>query len=218
MPIMKPKNFEGPISINSKGVGFFDPNPENKDKAESIEIQPENVNRALHGDIVLISLLGKKIKNREQGKVEKIVKRNREEFVGVVVEHDGKTYVVPDDKRIYVDIFLPNTEEVELGQKVLVKISDWDTLSGEIIKVIGKKGENNTEMESIVLERGFRVEFPPKVEEEAEKIKSEYKQHFEEELKNRRDMRDTTTMTIDPADAKDFDDAISFKELGNDTY
>lgn len=215
---MKDKTFEGPISINSKGVGFFDPNPENKDKAESIEIQPENVNRALPGDIVVISLLGKKIKNREQGKVEKIVKRNKEEFVGVIEMHDGKVFVIPDDKRIYVDIFLTSDEDVTEGQKVLVKIVDWDNLSGELIKVIGKKGENNTEMESIVLERGFRVEFPPKVEQEAEKIKSEYKQHFEEELKNRKDMRDTTTMTIDPADAKDFDDAISFKELGDDTY
>ena len=109
-------------------------------------------------------------------------------------------------------------EKTDEGNKVLIKITDWETLSGKIIKVIGKKGENNTEMESIVLEKGFRIEFPTKVEEEAEEIKREYKNHFETQLKERRDMRKTPTMTIDPADAKDFDDAISFQDLGNDTY
>jgi ribonuclease R len=219
---MHKKNFEGPISINTKGVGFFDPIPKEngkkQDRTQSIEIQPENVNRALPGDTVIISLLGQKIKNREQGKVEKIVKRAREEFVGVVEIHDGKTFVIPDDKRIYVDIFLEKDEDVNEGEKVLVKIIDWNTLSGEIVKVIGAKGENNTEMEAIVLERGFRVEFPPQVEREAEKIKNEYKNHFNDELKNRRDMRGTPTMTIDPADAKDFDDAISYVDNGDGTY
>ncbi len=208
----------GPISINSKGVGFFDLNPEIKDRTNSIEIQPQNVNRAFHGDIVEITLLGQKIKNREQGKVEKIIKRSKEEFVGVVETTDGKTYVIPDDKRMYVDIFLAETENVPIGSKVLVKIADWDNLRGEIIKVIGQKGENNAEMESIVLEKGFRIEFPPAVEHEANKIKDEYKSGFENEVKNRRDMRGVTTMTIDPADAKDFDDAISFQDNNDGTY
>ncbi len=214
----KEKTLIGPISINTKGVGFFDPDPTTKNREGNIEIQPENVARALHGDTVEIVLTGQKIKNREQGKVVKIVKRAKEEFVGVVEKHDGKTFVIPDDKRIYVDIFLKSDEKVNEGEKVLVKIANWDTLSGELIKVIGKKGENNTEMESIVLERGFRVEFPPKVEDEAEKIKKEYDSGFEAEIKNRRDMRGVTTMTIDPDTAKDFDDAISFEDLGNDTY
>lgn len=219
---MKDKTFEGPISINSKGVGFFDPIPKEngkkQDRTQSIEIQPENVNRALPGDTVLISLLGQKIKNREQGKVEKIIKRAREEFVGVVEIHGGKTFVVPDDKRMYVDIFLPESSGANEGDKVLVKMADWSTLSGEIVKVIGAKGENNTEMEAIVLERGFRVEFPPEVEREAKKVKDEYEKGFEAEIKNRRDMRKTPTMTIDPDTAKDFDDAISFVENGDGTY
>ncbi|MFZ2523133.1 MAG: ribonuclease R [Minisyncoccia bacterium] len=219
---MKEKTFEGPISINSKGVGFFDPNPlesgKKSDRNQSIEIQPENVNRALPGDTVVVSLLGKKVKNREQGKVEKILKRAREEFVGTVELHDDKVFVIPDDRRVYVDIFLPTDKDVIEGEKVLVRISDWNTLSGEIVKVIGKKGENNTEMESILLERGFRVEFPETVEKEAERIKSEYKKNFDEEVKNRRDMRKTPTMTIDPADAKDFDDAISFVDNKDGTY
>lgn len=219
---MHKKIFEGPISINTKGVGFFDPNPaepgKKQDRTQSIEIQPENVNRALPGDTVVISLLGQKIKNREQGKVEKIVKRAREEFVGTIEIHDGKTFVTPDDKRVYVDIFLATDEDITEGEKVLVKISDWNTLSGEIVKVIGAKGENNTEMEAIVLERGFRVEFPPQVEREAEEKKAEYKTHFESEIQNRRDMRHVSTMTIDPETAKDFDDAISFVDNKDGSY
>lgn len=205
----------GPISINTKGVGFFDI----LDK-DSIEIQPENINRAFHGDIVEISKTGRKIKGREQGKVTKIIQRAKTEFVGVVDKHDGQTFIIPDDKRLYVDIFLPKETKVSTGDKVLVKITDWEskTLQGKLIKVIGKKGENNTEMESIVLEKGFRIEFPIEVQHEAEKIRSEYKNHFEVEAKTRRDMRGVITMTIDPADAKDFDDAISFQDLGNNKY
>ena len=215
---MKKDTLVGPISINAKGVGFFDPNPEVKDRSNSIEIQPENVNRAFHGDIVEIVLLGQKIKNREQGKVEKIIQRTKDEFVGTIETSEEKTYVVPDDKRMYVDIFLSNKENIPSGTKVLVKIVDWETLKGEVIKVIGQKGENNTEMESIVLEKGFRIEFPPAVEAEAEKIHSTYESTMEDEIKNRRDMRGVTTMTIDPADAKDFDDAISFQDLDDGTF
>ncbi|MBI4155714.1 MAG: ribonuclease R [Candidatus Zambryskibacteria bacterium] len=241
-----PKNkiaetFTGPISVNTKGVGFFDPIVERspsaqgyggtkKDRGSSIEIQPENVNRAFHGDVVEIELLGQKIKNREQGKVLKIVKRARDEFVGTVEMHPStnsrqamQTYVVPDDKRLYVDIFLPfgssaSKWKISENDKVLVKIVDWESLRGEVLKVIGKKGENNTEMESIVLEKGFRIEFPAEVEREAEKILENYHISAIADIKNRRDMRNVTTFTIDPFDAKDFDDAVSFVDLGSNTY
>ncbi len=220
MTAKEAKTLVGPISINTKGVGFFDIPTENGKKPareDSIEIQPQFVNRAFHGDVVEVELTGEKIKNREQGKVVKIVERAKEEFVGTVEKHDGKTFVVPDDKRLYVDIFLADESAPE-GDKVLVKIVDWDKLHGEVLKVIGKKGKNNTEMESIVLEKGFRIEFPAEVEREAQTIKAEYKKDFESEIANRRDMRGVTTMTIDPFDAKDFDDAISFVDLGNNTY
>jgi hypothetical protein len=220
---MKGKRFTGAISINSKGVGFFDLDPENKKKTDSIEIQPEYVNRAFHGDIVEIEATGEKIKNRDQGKVVRVVTRTKNEYVGTVVHGDAGTYVVPDDKRMYADIFLPTQEEAKIpeGTKVLAEI-DWaastSRLVGRVVKIIGASGENNTEMEAIVLEKGFRVEFPLTVEAEAELLKQKYPTTFETEIKNRRDMRSTTTMTIDPADAKDFDDAISFVDLGNDTY
>lgn len=213
--MVKKKVLVGPISINTKGVGFFDI----LDK-DSIEIQPQYINRAFHGDIVEISKTGKKIKKREQGIVNKIIKRAKTEFVGVVERHEGSTYIIPDDKRLYVDIFLPKDTKASDGDKVLVKIVDWESknLQGKLVKIIGKKGENNTEMESIVLEKGFRIEFPIEVLREAENIKNDYKSHFATEIKKRRDMREVTTMTIDPADAKDFDDAISFQDLGGNKY
>ncbi len=220
---MKTETFVGPISINTKGIGFFViPSEVKQSKAEekTLEIQPENVCRAFPGDIVEVSALGTKIRDRDQGKVIKIVKRNKEEFVGVVEKHDGKTFVVPDDKRVYVDIFMTESVAITEGDKVLVKIADWQTspLQGELVKVIGKKGENNAEMESIVLEKGFRIEFPQAVEDEAHRLKAEYQATMAEEIKNRRDMRGTTTMTIDPVDAKDFDDAISFVDLGDGMF
>lgn len=228
---MTKKTLRGLISINSKGVGFFDiPTEEvgtKPNRADSIEIQPEFVNRAFHGDTVEVELTGHKIKNREQGKVVRVVERAKNEYVGLVqastVAGDDSVYVMPDDKRMYTDIYLTLEEDKKIppNTKVLVEI-DWENstekLVGTVVKIIGAAGENNTEMEAIVLEKGFRVEFPLAVEAEAEQWKRDYPQTFETEIANRRDMRGTTTMTIDPADAKDFDDAISFKELGGDMY
>ncbi|OHB12961.1 MAG: ribonuclease R, partial [Candidatus Zambryskibacteria bacterium RIFCSPLOWO2_12_FULL_39_23] len=116
------------------------------------------------------------------------------------------------------DIFLPKEKSVQKNIKVLVKVINWSIMQGKMIKVIGQKGENNAEMESIVLEKGFRIEFPNAVELEAERIHKSYKASFAEEIKKRRDMLGTTTFTIDPFDAKDFDDAISFKDLGDNKY
>jgi ribonuclease R len=216
----KEKVFVGPISVNTKGVGFFDIGEigQKKSKENSIEIQPQNLNHAFPGDTVEVKPTGEKIKGRDQGIVTKIFERSRDEFVGLVENHDGKNFVVPDDKRVYVDIFLGEGKDVPLGSKVLVKIRDWDKLTGEIIQIIDKKGENNTEMQSIVLERGFRIEFPEEVEEEANRIKKDYKKEFEEEIAKRRDVRSVPTFTIDPFDAKDFDDAISFLDLGENTF
>ncbi len=234
---MKDKTLIGTISINSKGVGFFDIEPEDKtkkiDRNASIEIQPENIQRAFHGDVVEIEKTGEKIRNREQGRVLRIMSRAKNEYVGTV-EHsvpsaEGTStpsvdvFVIPDDKRMYTDIFLATAEDAKIpvGTKVLVDIN-WekstDKLVGDVIKIIGAAGENNTEMEAIVLEKGFRVEFPLQVEAEAEQLKRDYLKTLKDEVENRRDMRGVTTMTIDPADAKDFDDAISFVDLGEDTY
>jgi len=254
------KILTGPISVNSKGVGFFDlpgadgkpvrSQGKSKKDSESLEIQPENLGRAFAGDIVEVRATGKKVRDRLQAEVVRIVSRAKTEFVGTVQKNDEMIYIVPDDKRMYLDILVESksAEKISVDTKVLVEITDWgdgkSNLRGKIIETIGKAGENNTEMNAIVLEKGFRVDFPAEVLSEAEKIKSEYKKYFDEERKDksfaspslghnereyssvmsslgeektRRDMRDTLTMTIDPADAKDFDDAISFKNLGDGT-
>lgn len=217
---MNKKSYTGTISINTKGIGFFII-PETE---ETLEIQIKNLARAFNGDTVEVQKLGKKVRDREQGKVIKLVSRVRDEFVGKIQKTDKATFLIPDDKKMYLDIIIDPKSTVKIpdGAKVLVKIIDWNDKANnptaEVIKIIGLAGENNTEMESIVLEKGFRVEFPAEVEAEAEKIKNEYKQHFETELKGRRDMRGIVTMTIDPADAKDFDDAISYNDLGDGTF
>jgi ribonuclease R len=226
------KILTGPISVNSKGVGFFDlpgadgkpVRNQSKSERESLEIQPENLNRAFAGDIVEVRATGKKVRDRLQAEVVRVVSRAKTEFVGTVQKNGEMTYILPDDKRMYLDILIDpkSAEKTDVGTKVLVEIIDWgngkENPRGKIVQTIGKAGENNTEMNAIVLEKGFRVDFPVEVLAEAEKIKSEYKKYFDEEIQNRRDMRNTLTMTIDPADAKDFDDAISFRDLNDGTF
>ncbi|MFA7216775.1 MAG: ribonuclease R, partial [Candidatus Paceibacterota bacterium] len=214
------KKLTGPISINTKGIGFF----VIPDTDERLEIQHENLNKAFHGDIVEIEETKKVLFGRKQAKVTKLISRNRNEFVGTIEKNNGSAFLIPDDKRMYVDIFLDEKEakDIENGTKVLVEMveakKNENGPKGKIIKIIGKSGENNTEMESIVLEKGFKIEFPKEVEKEAVKLKNEYKNSFSEEVKKRRDMRDVITMTIDPFDAKDFDDAISIKSLDSENY
>src|SRR5690606_22675252 len=118
-------------------------------------------------------------------------------------------------------IFIPKNKlgDAENGDVVLVRIEDWpakaDSPFGEVLKVLGKPGEHGTEMHAILAEYGLQYEFPVEVEVFAQKIDTSI---TEEEIANRRDMRDTLTFTIDPRDAKDFDDALSFKKLDNGNY
>ncbi len=209
---------EGEIRVTSKGVGYFP----TQDESEDYEIQPENLNTALNHDRVKIELLGRTIFDRKQAKVIEIVERHKTEFVGTLEKEDELFFLVPDDKRMYRDIFVlkNKTKHAKEGDKIQVKIIEWPDPSkspkGEVIRVIGRAGEHNAEMLGIVYESGFEVDFPPEVEEEAQKWKKKYQK--ENLLKDRKDFRTTTTFTIDPADAKDFDDALSFKKLPNNDY
>jgi len=209
----------GKITTIRKGMGFMaDPNDEEND----VVIQTDKLNFALHGDTVEVEILAKS--PEKIGQVTKILERARKIFVGTVEEREGKKGVIPDDKRSYIDFMLPPAEaaKVKAGDKVQVELGAWtDPLKnpeGKIVRVIGKKGDNNTEMESIVLEKGFEYDYPAAVEKEAEEIGRNKQKILEEEIPNRRDIRGTLTFTIDPFDAKDFDDAISFKPLENNTY
>ncbi len=211
------KSIRGLIALTSKATGFvtavgFD---------EDILIEPQNLNTALHGDEVEISLFPKFEGSRPTGEVIKVLKRAKMEFVGTVdkAKTGGVAFVMPDDPKMYTDIFLPviQSRKVQHNLKVLVQIKNWrdpkKNPEGVVLKILGKKGNNNTEMESIVLEKGFQTSFPPRVEKDAEQIKKTAKPIPAKEFETRRDFRNTTTFTIDPEDAKDFDDAISFERM-----
>jgi ribonuclease R len=208
------KLMQGPIRVTGKGVGYF-PMPR---EDEDYEIQPENLGGALNGDTVEVADLKKELYGRKQARVSVILDRKKKRFVGTLEKENGNFFLVPDDKRMYHDVFV-SSEEADIakdGDKVLVEITKWAEAGrspqGRVISVIGRAGEHNAEMKGIVLESGFDIDFPADVEEEA----LAWKEKFEKEdrlVGGRRDLSSTTTFTIDPADAKDFDDALSLKRL-----
>jgi ribonuclease R len=214
--------FTGIIDINSKGVGFL----EVEGREEDIEIQNERLNLALDKDEVEVRLLSEKVKDREQGEVTKILKLSKRTFVGVLNASGQKPILVPDNRKMYKHIvvteFPTHKTMAELdGNKALVEITNWTDSTrdpeGKIISLLGKKGDHEAEMQSIILDKGFESKYPEDVEREAEKIEKSEKPIPENEIAKRKDMRGVLTCTIDPVDAKDFDDAISFKELGKNT-
>ncbi|MEK7471274.1 MAG: ribonuclease R [Patescibacteria group bacterium] len=211
---------QGIISISSKGTGYVAIGI-GKNKEQDPEIDFKHLNTALHGDIVEI-LLHPKGRGRQTAEVVKIISRAKIRFTGVLEQENNVVFLKPDDTKMYTDILIPkeNFNNAKMGQKVFVEIVLWKDAQkapiGKVIKVLGKPGDNNTEMNAIAIEKGFDSELPNKVEEEARKIKCEGIKKSDYE--GRRDFRKTLTFTIDPEDAKDFDDAISFKEVSNDEY
>jgi ribonuclease R len=206
----------GSLSVSGKGVGYFS----HTDLVDDLEIQPNKLNKALHNDEVEVIELDSKGFPRKQGEVVKILGRAKTQFVGTVDSERGVFFLVPDDRRFYKDINLGIEAGLEKGTKAVVSLTSWDEKGpqGKIVKILGKKGLHNVEMESIVFEKGFDTTFPADVEKEAEHLEKTEKPIPEKEIKKRRDFRKTTTYTIDPVDAKDFDDAISLKDLGNGHY
>jgi ribonuclease R len=158
---------------------------------------------------------------RIEGKVLEITKRLRDEFVGRVEISPRYAFVIPDFRKMHHDIFVHKGDlnGAEHNQKVVVKISEWreddKNPTGKIIRVLGKAGEHEVEIHSIMAEFGLPFEYPKEVEEEANAIPAEIPTS---EIKNRKDMREVPTFTIDPFDAKDFDDAISYRKLDNGNY
>lgn len=216
-PKITEKSLIGPISITSKGTGYV----EIPDFEKDIEIDYKHLNTALHGDIVEI-LLFPKTESRTRGEVAKIVSRTKISFVGVLEEEDKMFFLKPDDNKMYTDILIPQEflNGAKNGDKVFGEIVLWKdprkAPEGKIVTILGKPGDHNTEMRSIALEKGFTEKLPDEVEREGEKIKQIG--ITEMDYKDRRDFRNTLTFTIDPSDAKDFDDAISFKELSDGTF
>lgn len=215
------KLIQGQIRVTGKGVGYF-PIPE---ADEDYEIQPENLAGAFNGDTVEIEPLGRESYGRKQARVARIIERKKTRFVGTVELEGGKLYLVPDDKRMYRDILIEEGAAeaglpAQAGDKALVQITAWPDASsgpkGRVSRVIGRAGEHDAEMRGLVYESGFDIDFPPEVEAEAQAWKEKFDK--EDRLAGRRDFREVTTFTIDPADAKDFDDALSVKKLDDGSY
>ncbi|PIP73017.1 MAG: ribonuclease R [Candidatus Lloydbacteria bacterium CG22_combo_CG10-13_8_21_14_all_47_15] len=211
------KIVSGTVRLTARGVGYV----EVEGYKQDIEIDSSRLNTALHGDRVKVQLLPRVENRRQNGEILEIIFRERMQFVGTVNMENGVTFVVADNPKMYTNIILPPHEASGLsqGEKVYVKITQWqdpkENPLGALIKKIGQEGVNNTEMEAIVLERGFDTEFPTPVEQEAAALKNDISA---DEISKRRDMRDILTFTIDPKDAKDFDDALSFHALPNGTF
>ena len=188
---------------------------------EDIFVNQKNINHALHGDIVEVYIFKRNRGGKPEGEITKILERKKADFVGVIQIQERFAFVECQDTKMYTDIFVSkeNINNAKNGDKVLVKIESWPEKAGspygKVIKTLGKPGEHNTEIHSILAQFGLPYEFDKEVENYANNIDTTIK---EEEIKKRRDMRGDLTFTIDPKDAKDFDDALSFKDLKDGTY
>ncbi len=213
--------FEGSINISTKGIGYVRVRdlPGQKGANISIEVPREALNRAFHGDIVLVEVTDLPPAENPRGKVIDIPRRAKVGYSGTLSFEQGSHCIVTNDGRMYTPIVIAGDKlsGAKQGDKVFCAITDWPdpmgTPKGEVVRVLGKPLENNAEMLSLALEKGFDDTYPAEVEAEAKKIH----EHgiTPEDISSRRDFRTTTTFTIDPADAKDFDDAISVKFLEN---
>lgn len=213
--------FEGQINISTKGTGFV----KVRDLGISVEVAREKLNKAFHGDTVKVEITAMiaplSREGNPEGKIVDIVRRAKVGYSGTLIFENGTYSITSNDGRMYTTIIIPNDKlnGAVAGDKVFCRIYEWNdpmqAPKGEITHVLGKPLENNAEMLSLALEKGFDNSYPAEVIQEAHDISA----HgiTEEEKNNRRDFRPIVTFTIDPEDAKDFDDAISvnFLENGN---
>ena len=215
--VTKAEYYEGKLDMTTRKMGYF-----MCDLLEDDVVVPfQNLNKALHGDLVKVYIYNRRSSRRPEAEVIEILQRSKTEFVGVIDIQKNFAFVNTSHAKMYTDIFIPKNKlgDAEPGDVVLVKMEDWpakaDSPFGSVIKVLGKPGEHNTEMHAILSEYGLPTEFPFEVENYANQIDTSV---HEAEIKNRRDMRHVLTYTIDPKDAKDFDDALSFEILENGHY
>jgi ribonuclease R len=215
------KGIEAVITISkARKLGFI----KNPKTEQDVAIRLSDSKHALPGDTVLVELNGQKIDEMEQGVVTQIVKRSKTKFVGTVQKNGADCYLIPDNQKIpvYINLSPDEASKVEHNDKVYVSLDSWADADerpfGKVLQVIGKKGVHEVEIRSIILEKGFDAEFAESVLRDADELKKQWSPIPESEIVKRRDMRGTLTMTIDPVDAKDFDDALSFKILENGNY
>ncbi|MGY6742206.1 MAG: ribonuclease R [Cecembia sp.] len=219
--VKEPEFIEGEVDYVNPRFAYI--RPEAKyEMEEDILVKEADLKHALDGDKVRVMVYpAKGSTGRLEGKVLEITQRLRDEFVGRVEISPRYAFVVPDFRKMHHDVFVHKGDlnGAEHNQKVVVKITEWreedKNPTGKIVRVLGKAGEHEVEIHSIMAEFGLPFEYPKEVEEEANAIPEEISS---DEIKNRRDMREIPTFTIDPVDAKDFDDAISYRKLENGNY
>lgn len=209
--------YEGVIDMTSRGDAYV--------MVEGLEhdilIRNKNLNKAFHKDIVQVYVFKERRNSNSEGEVIKIVERHKNKFVGVLQKQKSFGFVVVQDPKMYTDIFVAgdNFNGAEDGEMVLVSLEDWnkkdDSPRGKVLEVLGIPGEHQTEIHAILAQYGLPEQFPKEVEAFADQLDTSI---TKEEIKKRRDLRDVLTFTIDPADAKDFDDALSFQVLDNGNY
>lgn len=217
--VINTEYYTGVLDMSAKGSGYI----VSDEFDDDVFIASNNINKALNGDEVEFYVYKRRKRGKLEGEITNVIKRGKSEYVGVIQIHNNKNFafVIADSNKMYKDIFIPINKifKAEDGDKVLVKLEDWpenaDSPYGKVIQVLGKPGDHNTEIHAILAEYGLPHEFPHEVEEFANKIDTSI---TKEEIAKRRDMRKDLTFTIDPKDAKDFDDALSFKVLENGLY
>jgi ribonuclease R len=213
------KNYlTGIVDMKQTGKAYViveDPN------IEDIFINSGNTGHSLNGDLVKVHLFPKRKNKKLEGEIVEIIKRAKKQFVGTLIKEQRMSFFMPDNTSMPVEIMIEDKDlnGAKDGDKVVVAISEWPQHSrnpfGEVIHTLGRPGNNDVEMNSILAEFEFPLCFPKEVEDEAERIPEIIP---EKEIKKRRDFRNILTLTIDPYDAKDFDDALSIQKLENGNW
>jgi ribonuclease R len=207
----------GTVDMTRMGYGFIS----SDDMEDDVFVSAKNLNTALHGDKVKVWLYAKRKGARPEGEVVEIIERWRTSFVGTVEIMPNFAFLMPDNKNMPFDLYIPiaKLNGAKQGQKAVARITDWNPRSknpiAEIINVLGDPGLHSTEMHAILAEFELPYKFTEEVESDAEKIRSEI---TEADIKERRDFRNVPTFTVDPADARDFDDALSLRQLENGNW
>lgn len=208
----------GTVDMTADGSAYIVPEDEFEN---DIYIAPRKLRQALHGDTVKVHVYERKKGRKREGEIIEILQRAKTDFTGTIDISQSYAFFLPDDRKMLHDIFIPldNLNGAKNGEKVVVSILEWPKNAknpiGQVKTVLGKKGENNTEMNAILADFGFPLEFPKAVEQAAAEISEDI---TKEDIASRRDFRNILTFTIDPFDAKDFDDAISYQVLDNGNY
>jgi len=204
----------GTVDMKQTGKAYVIPD----DRSEDVFVAATNTHHALHGDKVRVYLFPRRRGHKLEGEITEIIRRNKKQFVGVIEVSKNFAFLRPDNASMPVDIFIPvsKLKGAKNGQKVVAAITEWPEQSanpfGEVMNVLGKPGDDRVEMQSILAEIDFPLSFSPAAEKEAASFPAEIPAG---EIRKRRDFRQTFTITIDPEDAKDFDDAISLKKIDN---